>query len=376
MSALLGLTLLASLAGDPGVVARPRPEAAWAAVVAAAPASELSAAERLLFAALVETPEAWPDGGALRLAHARGASVEATALADGLIVRIEGHADDVKLLMEAARACRLLPKPTPTVLARAQGSILRDRLAARGLDVGHDAMWQRWFGDRSPSRALEVDDIALHRVTPAAFWSQYEAWAKETTLQLFVEGRLPATLAHTDPVMRAAAPALLPVVDEGPRHVHGAVAAPQLLLAHPLPPSEANATLAVVLEEALESAAAEGAPPIVVDVLTSRRSALLVLKAPLSGQSPEAAREAIDKQLVAALEALGDTRGARTIVSGASARMAGRDRVIGDRVAREARAWLTDSKTTEDPAAAATALIFPDALRMIVVHPYGAALPN
>jgi hypothetical protein len=375
IATLFALPLLMT-AAEPGVVALSRPEAPWVVVVAAAPASELSAAERLLFAALLETPEAWPTGGALLRAHERGASVQAQAVADGVLLRLEGHADDVKLLMEAAQASRLLPRPTPTALARAQGAILRERREAPGRDVGHDAMWRRWFGEDSPARALEVTDLALHQVTPAAFWSQYEAWAKGTEVQLFVEGRLPATVTHTDPVLRAAAPALGPVVDAGPFHVHGAVAAPQALIAHPLPPGEATLALGLLLEQALAVSAVPGAAPIDIEVLSSRRAALLVLKTPAGARAPTDVLAEVRARLQAAVAQLEDRRLGPAIVDGAHARLAGRDRAIGDRAARRARAWLADTRTPDNPSEAVSALLFADALRMVVVHPYGAALPR
>jgi hypothetical protein len=375
-AAALLLSAVLAVPAAPAVVTLPRPEAPWSVVVAAAPASELSAAERLLFAALMRTPEAWPAEGALERAHARGATVDAIALPDGVLIRLEGHADDVKLLMEAAEASRLLPRPTPSVLARAQGSILRARRQARGRDVGHDALWQRWFGDASPARALEVSNIALHQVTPAAFWTRYEAWAKGTQVQLFVEGRLPASVVGTEPALRAAAPAVLPVVDGGPTHVHGAVASRQALLAHPLPPGEATLALGLLVEQALAASSPEGAPPIDVDVLTSRRAALLVLKTPAGDRSAETVRTAVGARLQAAMALLEDPRRSRALVAGADARLAREDRHIGDRAARRARAWLSDTRTPDSPTEAISALLFDDALRVLIVSPYGTQLPR
>lgn len=276
----------AGLPPDVGIDVVSRPGVPLLSVTLALPRGDVDEGHLVVVAAIVSGHRAFAEGPVADFRRV-GGTVVARATSDGLLVTLEAPSDERAALLGAIDVLLAPFVVDERALVDAQAAVLRARRdraeasSARAIAASYRAH----FGDDARAHGPDIDDIALHRLTPGEVSRAVATLSIQPGRFVVVEGRDDGVI-----VARAAASSAPRVASTQPRALPEAIAivertaTARVVVSWPVPGAltldDAQATaLTVALEDALQSLGS-----VTARVVGSARAALVVVE--VTGQSP------------------------------------------------------------------------------------------
>jgi hypothetical protein len=177
----------------------PRTEIPWTSLSMAVPRLNVHASLLPLVAALIMEPTAWSEGHIRQLLE-YGGHFDATAHPDGIVITAEGPSHNWDLLWSALHEPLSRLSSDVFAFSRAQGRVLRMNTENRGNfhHLARARLWEIWFGQDVPPRAIELDDLQMHQISINTVHDAWDSMAAGNHIGLFLEGRLPVAYTQQE----------------------------------------------------------------------------------------------------------------------------------------------------------------------------------